>query len=160
MGNRIYVGNISYNTTEETLRQVFSEEGRIVKKVMIITDKETNRPRGFAFVIMDSDSDAQKAIKILDGREVDGRSLRINEAKERESSGPSGYIRSPDFQRTPSFQRSPVRNEPAPQAPPNLEEFPDLVPKNAGRPSRDFGPPRFAGSNNWDKKKSKRGEDY
>lgn len=154
MGNRLYIGNVSYDTTEETLRQVFSEDGRIVKKIMMIIDRETGRPRGFAFAIMGSDSDAHKAIQSLDGREVNGRSLRVNEAKEKENNGPSGYIRGPEV-----IKANFTRNEPAPApapAPVPSEEFPDLIPKNTGRPARDFGPPRFAGSGNWDKKKPKR----
>lgn len=87
MGNRLYVGNLSYNTTEEELRDVFSADGRQVTEVAIMMDRETGRPRGFAFVTMGSAADAQAAISALDGQSVGGRTLKVNEAQER---GPRG----------------------------------------------------------------------
>jgi len=83
MGTRLYVGNLSWDTTEETLSAALSEGGRHVKEVHIITDRETGRPRGFAFAEMASDADAEAAIQALDGKELDGRNLRVNEARER-----------------------------------------------------------------------------
>jgi RNA recognition motif-containing protein len=83
MGTRLYVGNVSYDTTEDTLRSVFSEDGRQVTDVHIVTDRDTGRPRGFAFVEMASAADASAAIEALDGQSVDGRPLRVNEAQER-----------------------------------------------------------------------------
>jgi RNA recognition motif-containing protein len=84
MGSRLYVGNISYQTNEQTLRELFSQGGKKVDEVAIIMDRETGRSRGFAFVTMATPEDAQKAIQELDGQMVDGRTLRINEARERQ----------------------------------------------------------------------------
>ena len=84
MGNRIYVGNLSWDTNEETLRAAFAADGRNVKEVSIVTDRDTGRPRGFAFVEMASGQDAQNAITALDGVELDGRNLKVNEAQERQ----------------------------------------------------------------------------
>ena len=77
------MGNLSFETTEATLTSTFEKDGRKVASVSIVTDRDTGRPRGFAFVEMASDADAQGAIKALDGSQVDGRTLRVNEAEER-----------------------------------------------------------------------------
>ena len=84
MGNRLYVGNLSFDTNDDSLRAAFAADGRNVKEVTIMTDRETGRPRGFAFVEMASSEDAQSAITALDGAELDGRNIKVNEAKERE----------------------------------------------------------------------------
>jgi RNA recognition motif-containing protein len=86
---RIYVGNISFDTTEDVLRTAFSEFGS-VDEVAVITDRETGRSRGFAFVTMPQDSEARAAMEALNGRELDGRSLNINEARERTGGGGGG----------------------------------------------------------------------
>lgn len=97
MGTKLYVGNLNYNTNEERLRQAFSANGREVTSVSIIMDRETGRPRGFAFVEMATPEAAQAAMQELDGTDLDGRTLRINEAREREPrsgprpGGPGGY---------------------------------------------------------------------
>ncbi len=83
MGKKLFVGNVPYNVTEDQLKEVFSEAGE-VESVAIITDKMTGRPRGFVFVEMTTEEGAQKAIETLDGKEVDGRALNVNEAKPRE----------------------------------------------------------------------------
>jgi len=83
MGNRLYVGNLSYDTNEENLRAAFSEDGRSVTDVHILIDRDTGRSRGFGFVQMGTDEEAQNAIAALDGRDLDGRPLRVNEARER-----------------------------------------------------------------------------
>jgi RNA recognition motif-containing protein len=83
MGTRLYVGNLSYQTTEADLRAAFEANGRKVREVAIIADRETGRPRGFAFVQMMSDDDAKAAITALDGSQMDGRAIRVNEAQER-----------------------------------------------------------------------------
>ena len=83
MGTRLYVGNLSYTTTEASLRAMFESEGRQVREVAVISDRETGRPKGFAFVTMGSEKDAQGAITSLDGQELDGRQIRVNEAQER-----------------------------------------------------------------------------
>jgi RNA recognition motif-containing protein len=90
MGSRLYVGNMSYTTTEDALRAAFSAGGRKVNEVAIITDRESGRPKGFAFVQMGSDADAKAAIAELDGKELDGRTLRVNEAQERPARGGGG----------------------------------------------------------------------
>ena len=79
----IYVGNLSYQVTEEDLKQAFAEYGT-VNRVQLPTDRETGRPRGFAFVEMESDTQEQAAIDALDGAEWMGRDLKVNKAKPRE----------------------------------------------------------------------------
>jgi cold-inducible RNA-binding protein len=83
MGTKLYVGNLSYNTTESDLRAAFESDGRTVREVAVISDRETGRPKGFAFIQMGSEQDAQAAISALDGQELDGRKIRVNEAQER-----------------------------------------------------------------------------
>jgi len=89
MGTRLYVGNLSFDSTEESLTAAFSQDSRQVSSVTIMTDRETGRSRGFGFVEMGSEGDAQAAIQAMDGQEVDGRALRVNEAEERKSGGGS-----------------------------------------------------------------------
>jgi RNA recognition motif-containing protein len=88
MGRRLYVGNLSFNTTELELREVFSQYGTVAETKMV-TDRETGRPRGFAFVEMGSEQDAKQAIDQLNGRELGGRTLTVNEAQERSAGGGS-----------------------------------------------------------------------
>jgi RNA recognition motif-containing protein len=83
MGTRLYVGNLSYNVTEPELREVFAENGRNVVEVKIVMDRDTGRPRGFAFVEMGSDGEASQVIQSLTGREVQGRAISVSEARER-----------------------------------------------------------------------------
>jgi RNA recognition motif-containing protein len=80
---RLYVGNLSWNTTDQSLRSAFEADGRTVKDVHIMTDRDTGRSRGFAFVEMGSKEDAQAAIQALDGANIDGRQIKVNEARER-----------------------------------------------------------------------------
>ena len=84
MGSRLYIGNLSFDTTEDSLSAALSEGGRTVKDIHIVTDRETGRPRGFAFAEFANDADAQAAIADLDGKDLDGRNLTVNEAKERQ----------------------------------------------------------------------------
>lgn len=84
MNNKLYVGNLSYNTSEAALRELFSKAGTIVS-VAIPMDRATNQPRGFAFVEMESPADALKAIKLCNGQELDGREIKVNEAKPQEA---------------------------------------------------------------------------
>jgi RNA recognition motif-containing protein len=86
-GGRLYVGNLSYQTTEDTLRAAFEQDGRKVLEVKIVTDRDTGQPRGFAFVEMSSPAEAQAAIAAMDGQQLDGRTLRVNEAQERSGGG-------------------------------------------------------------------------
>jgi RNA recognition motif-containing protein len=83
MGNNLYVGNLSYNTTEDGLRQAFAAYGEVTR-VNIITDRETGRPRGFGFVEMATDEEAQAAIEALNGKDLDGRQIRVAEANPRQ----------------------------------------------------------------------------
>ena len=83
MGKKIFVGNLSFEATEQELMDFFAQDGREVERVSIITDRETGRPRGFAFVEMGSDSAAQEAIAALDGADMNGRPLRVNEAHDK-----------------------------------------------------------------------------
>ncbi len=87
MGNRLYVGNIPFSTDEQTLNALFAQDGRTVTEVHIVSDRTTGRPRGFAFVEMGSENDAQAAIKAIDGTEIDGRAVQVNEARERPKGG-------------------------------------------------------------------------
>ncbi len=89
MGRRLYVGNLSYNTTEMTLREAFGQSGTVTE-AKVVMDRETGRPRGFAFVEMSSDQEAQQAIQQLNGRELDGRAINVNEAQERAGGGGGG----------------------------------------------------------------------
>lgn len=82
----IYVGNLSYNADEQSLGDLFAAYGE-VSNVRIMTDRETGRPRGFAFVEMPSDAEATQAIAALNGQESLGRQLKINEARPREDRG-------------------------------------------------------------------------
>ncbi len=87
MSKKIYVGNLSFDSTEDGLRQLFGEHGD-VESVTIVMDRETGRSKGFGFVEMDDES-ADNAISELDGKDLGGRALRVNQARERErSSGP------------------------------------------------------------------------
>ncbi|MCA8952193.1 MAG: RNA-binding protein [Planctomycetes bacterium] len=83
MGTKLYVGNLSFNTTEDSIAAAFGQDSRQVQSVAVIMDRDTGQPRGFAFVEMASEADAQAAIKALDGSQLDGRTLRVNEAQER-----------------------------------------------------------------------------
>jgi cold-inducible RNA-binding protein len=89
MQNKLYVGNISFNTSEEDLVQIFGEFGQVARAT-IVTDRETGRSRGFAFVEMGSDAEAEAAIRSLDGQNVGGRTIQVNVARPREDRGPGG----------------------------------------------------------------------
>lgn len=91
MAKKIYVGNLPWSATSASLETLFSAHGT-VKSAEVISDRETGRSRGFGFVEMDSDEDCQRAIEALNGSEVDGRPITVNEAKERAPrSGGGGY---------------------------------------------------------------------
>ena len=89
MGNRLYVGNLSFNTTQETIQAEFSAVGE-VREVGMPTDRETGQPRGFAFVTMGSDQAAAAAIQQLNGKSIDGRAIKVNEAEERQQRSGGG----------------------------------------------------------------------
>jgi RNA recognition motif-containing protein len=87
--NRLYVGNLSFSTTREAVEALFAAVGE-VREVAMPTDRETGRPRGFAFVTMGNSELAETAARQLDGTVLDGRPLRVNEAQERSSGGGGG----------------------------------------------------------------------
>jgi RNA recognition motif-containing protein len=82
---KLYVGNLPFNANEDAVRALFAKHGT-VEKVSLITDRETGRPRGFGFVEM-SNADASRAMQALNGADMDGRALKVNEAQDRERSG-------------------------------------------------------------------------
>ncbi|WP_326543184.1 RNA recognition motif domain-containing protein [Pseudorhodoferax sp.] len=86
MGTRIYVGNLAYSITNDTLRENFSAYGE-VKSAQVMVDRDSGRSKGFGFVEMGSDQEAQDAIKGLNGAMADGRALTVNEARPREEGG-------------------------------------------------------------------------
>jgi cold-inducible RNA-binding protein len=86
MGNRLYVGNLSFHTNEDTLRDAFGQFGDVIE-VRIVTDRESGRSRGFAFVSMADSQSASQATSQLNGVQVDGRDLRVSEAEERQQGG-------------------------------------------------------------------------
>jgi RNA recognition motif-containing protein len=86
MATKLYVGNLSYSTTEQDLSRLFGESGTVVS-AQVITDRETGQPRGFAFVEMSTDAEAQAAIAANNGKNVDGRALAVNESRPREGGG-------------------------------------------------------------------------
>lgn len=90
MGTRLYIGNLPFSADEAQLRAICEKNGRVVTSVKLVTDRETGRPRGFGFVEMASASDAQACIDELNGYNFGGRSLTVNEARERESRGGGG----------------------------------------------------------------------
>ena len=89
MGTKLYVGNLSFNTTENELQELFSQAGP-VQEVTLMQDKFTGKSRGFAFVTMTSEQDAQSAITKFNGQTVEGRPLTVNEARPREARPPGG----------------------------------------------------------------------
>ena len=87
MGNRLYIGNLSFDITEDTLRAALEEAGGTCKDIHIVNDPETGRPRGFAFAEMSNDAEATAVIEAMDGKDLEGRSLKVNEAKPRPPGG-------------------------------------------------------------------------
>ncbi len=102
MSKRIYVGNLSYSTKEETLNEYFSIYGEVVSAV-IIKDRDTQQSKGFGFVEMSDDAAAEKAISELNGRELDGRKVRVNEAEEKPR-GPRRPRGEGGFERTGGYR--------------------------------------------------------
>jgi RNA recognition motif-containing protein len=89
MGKKLYVGNLTYGATDSTLQQLFEAHGT-VQSAQVIMDRDTGRSKGFGFVEMGSDAEAQAAIAALNGKEVDGRSLTVNEARPKTEGGRGG----------------------------------------------------------------------
>jgi len=94
----IFVGNLSFGATEDSVRSLFESHGT-VDRVSIVTDRDTGQARGFGFVEMRNDSEAQSAIAALNGRELDGRALNVNEARPKEERGGGGGNRGGGGQR-------------------------------------------------------------
>jgi len=90
MSKRLYVGNLPFSATEEEIRTLFEGDGRKVENVSVITDRETGRPRGFAFVELTTQQDAETAVQKLNGYQMDGRTLTVSEARERSVGGGGG----------------------------------------------------------------------
>jgi len=90
MGKRLYVGNLSYATTEADLRDAFAATGHEVAEVKVVLDRDTGRPRGFAFVEMATDDGAQAAMDSLNGKDLQGRTIAVSEARERTGGGGGG----------------------------------------------------------------------
>lgn len=90
MGSRLYVGNLPFGAQEDQVRALFAQNDRTVTEVKLITDRETGRPRGFGFVEMGSQADAESAIRELNGYSYEGRALTVNEARERSAGGGGG----------------------------------------------------------------------
>lgn len=90
MGKRLYVGNLPFSATEDDIRALFEGDGRKVDNVSLITDRETGRPRGFAFVEMVTQGDADTAVQVLNGQQMDGRTITVSEARERSFGGSGG----------------------------------------------------------------------
>ena len=87
---RLYVGNLSYGTTKETLEKVFSAHGEVVS-VNLITDRQTGRPKGFAFVEMSTPEEGEAAKTALNGTDLDGRAINVDSAREQEQRKPGGF---------------------------------------------------------------------
>jgi len=89
MSTKLYVGNLSFNTSNEDLQELFGQAGT-VETVNVVEDRDTGRSRGFGFIEMSSKEEAQAAIEQLNGKEIDGRSLTVNEARPREERSGGG----------------------------------------------------------------------
>ena len=89
MGKKLYIGNLSYTTTDESLAQAFSQFGN-VESAKIIMDRESGRSKGFGFVEMSTDEEAQQAVSQMDGQNVDGRALKVSEARPQEGGPRNG----------------------------------------------------------------------
>lgn len=108
MNSKLYVGNLSFKTTEADLRDTFGQFGSVTD-VYVASDRETGRPRGFAFVTFSTDAESQAAATKMNGTELDGRQLTVNEAKPKEEMGGNRSYGSPD-RRAGAFQARGNRN--------------------------------------------------
>ena len=101
MAKKLYVGNLSYNTTQDQIQQLFAQAGEIAE-IALITDRDTGRPKGFGFVEMATEEGAQEAIKLFNGYSLDNRNLTVNEARPREERSGGGGSRGFDNYRSGS----------------------------------------------------------
>jgi cold-inducible RNA-binding protein len=131
------VGNLSFDVTREELIQAFGEAGRVVD-AKVPTDRETGRPRGFAFVEFEDEETARRSIELMHGRELKGRPLRVNEAEDRppRSPGGAGFSRGPGS----GFSRGPGGGSSRPPGGPRAFPPPDFPPPPGGRD--EFGESR------------------
>jgi len=147
MGTRLFVGNLSYNVNEQELKEVFQSEQIVVRSVRVAMDRETGRPRGFAFVETETEDGAKQSVEKLAGRLVQGRPLIIEEAQARPAPGAPR----PGGPRPPVGPGGPPRmgGPPRPGGPmgPRPGGPPSMGPGGAPRP---FGPPRPAGPGGFD----------
>ncbi len=104
MGTNLYVGNLSFDTTSADLNEMFSRVGHVVEAAVII-DRKINRSKGFGFVTMETDEEAQKAIAEFDGKEVAGRVVKVNEAKPREERADGHSCAASEREDNPSGRR-------------------------------------------------------
>jgi len=96
MAKNLFVGSISFSTSDDALKAAFAQAGEVVSS-RIITDRDTGRSKGFAFVEMSTDEEAQKAIEMFNGKELDGRTLVVNEARPRQANGGGGGYKNRKF---------------------------------------------------------------
>ncbi|MBQ0039268.1 MAG: RNA-binding protein [Treponema sp.] len=104
MSKRIYIGNLSFTTNEETITNLFSAYGEVISAT-IIKDRDTSQSKGFGFVEMDDEADCEGAISRLNGKEVDGRRVRVNYAEEKRDNGPRGGFNRDRGERRGGFGR-------------------------------------------------------
>ena len=104
MSNKLFVGNLSYNTTENDLQDAFAAHGTVTE-ANLMTDRSTGRPRGFGFVTMASPEEAQKAIDAMNGATLDGRNLTVNEARPKEERASGGFRGGRDRGARPAYGR-------------------------------------------------------
>ena len=129
MGRRLYVGNLSYQTTELELREIFGTVGTVAE-AKVVMERETGRPRGFAFVEFESDEAAEKSITLMNGKDLKGRPLRVNEAENRPPRAPG--MGGPSFR--PGGYRPPGA---AGYSAPSFNEFTPM--DDRGRPFKNKG---------------------
>ncbi|MBL8749562.1 MAG: RNA-binding protein [Planctomycetes bacterium] len=157
MGKRLYVGNLPYDADEAGLRAAFSKDGRIVERVHIVLDRETQRPRGFAFVEMATDEQAKLAIATMDGTLFGTRQLRVTEAEERRPGGPGP--RGPGGPpRGPSDGPRPAGPGPRPDGDGSRNRFgPDAKPKHEREREQRRQAPRRMHDDSGDSFRGRRG---
>jgi len=141
MGTRLFVGNLSYNVNEQELKEVFQSEQIEVRSVRVAMDRETGRPRGFAFVETETEAGAKQSVEKLGGRLVQGRPLIIEEAQARPAPGAPR----PGGPRPPMGAGGPPRMGGAPRPGGPVGPRPGGAPMGPGGPPRSFGPPRPPG---------------
>ena len=129
MGKRLYVGNLPYDADEAALRAAFATDGRAVERVHIVIDRETQRPRGFAFIEMATEEQARQAIATLDGTVLGTRQLRVTEAEDRRPAGPGG---------PPGPRGAPVRQDRAEAGAPRFAD--NGAPRSGEERANRFGP--------------------